>query len=74
MSFPKPLTNVPHAPNVAHMLTTSQAAEALGVDVSTIARLANAGDLKVAFKAPGVRGAMFFDPAEVERLRLERAS
>lgn len=68
------MTNLPHTPNVAHMLTTSQAAEALGVDVSTVARLANEGTLRIAFKAPGIRGAMFFDADEVERVRMERAS
>ena len=56
------------------MLTTSEAAKALGVEVSTVARWANEGTLPIAFKAPGIRGAMFFDPAEVERVRMERAS
>ena len=54
------------------LMTAAAAAARLGVDVRTVARLANAGILPVAVKAPGLRGARLFDPADVDRVAAER--
>ena len=67
---------VPHMPNDTHsdnaLLTTADVAEMLGKDVSTIHRLVARGDLRVAIKAPGKRGAYLFRKSDVDAL--QRAS
>lgn len=55
-------------------LTTAQAANALGVSVRTIARWVQEGRLSPALRLDGTRGAMWFDRAEVERVRQARAA
>lgn len=50
------------------ILTSSAAASKLGVSVSTIARMAQAGRLQPIAKAPGVRGAYLFNRSDVEAL------
>ena len=54
------------------LLTTRQAATRLRVDVSTLSRWVASGRIHPAIKLPGIRGAMLFDPAEVERVEAER--
>lgn len=49
-------------------LTTAEAAERLGTSTRSIHRMVEDGRLEPAFKAPGVRGAMFFNPADVDEL------
>lgn len=56
------------------LVDTQDAASDLGVSVSTVIRKVAAGQLVPAMKAPGKRGAFFFDRAEVERVRTEDAS
>lgn len=53
-------------------LTTAQAAEFLRVSVPTVQRLAAAGTLREAIKAPGLRGARFFHRDELARVAAER--
>lgn len=52
-------------------LTSRQAAERLGVNVQKFHRLVAAKDIQPALRAPGKRGAAFWDPADIERLRDE---
>lgn len=49
-------------------LPTAEVARALGVEVSTVHRMVTRGDLTPAFKAPGLRGAYLFSPADVAAL------
>lgn len=56
------------------LISTAEAAELLGASVATVTRLAKAGDLTTAVKAPGARGARFFRRREVERLASKRVS
>lgn len=49
------------------LIPTADVAARFGVDVRTIHRLVAAGRLVPATKAPGLRGAYLFTPAEVER-------
>ena len=56
------------------MLTTAQVAEALAVNPSSISRMVARGELAPQFKAPGVRGPMFFSPSEVERVIAARSA
>jgi hypothetical protein len=51
------------------LVTAQQAADILGVSVFTVARLAQTGELATAIKAPGTRGARFFDLAAVNALK-----
>lgn len=53
-------------------LTTIEAADVLGVSKQHVAKLAAGGVLEVALRAPGPRGALFFDPGEVARVATER--
>lgn len=53
------------------LLTSAQVAERFGVDVRTVARWVNAGRLTPAIEAPGLRGARFFHPDDVEALAAE---
>lgn len=52
------------------LISTADAAEVLGVDRSTVARLVRDGKLKPAAKGHGLRGAMFFYPSSVKRLKM----
>jgi DNA-binding transcriptional MerR regulator len=45
----------------------------LGVTVATVNRWANAGTLPVAFQAHGIRGARYFHPDTVARMRTDAA-
>ena len=53
------------------LLTTAEVAERLGVSVWTVHRWTDAGRITPAVKAPGIRGAYMFEPAEVERVESE---
>lgn len=56
------------------LLSTAEAAAIVGVSVRTLNRMADDGRVVAAAKAPGLRGGYLYDPAEVERVALERAS
>lgn len=58
--------------NFSSLLTTSDVAKILGSSPRYVSRVVRRGDLEPRFKAPGLRGAMFFDPAEVEHFRAMR--
>lgn len=64
--------------NVAHedgdLLTTAQVAELTGLSVATVNRRADKGEIPVAAKAPGKRGARLFRREDVEALRREAAA
>ena len=61
--------------NPTPYLTTRQVLDRLGYsDPSTVARLVANGKLSFAYKAPGKRGAYFFEAAEVDRYLSERAA
>jgi excisionase family DNA binding protein len=53
----------------AHLLSTAQVAEVLGVSKATVKRLALSGELPHALKLPGDTGAYLFDRKDVERLK-----
>lgn len=53
------------------LLSTSDVACELGVDVRTVHRMVAAKRLAPVTKAPGLRGAYLFNPADVERLKGE---
>ena len=57
------------APQEGNLLTTAQVAAQLGVTVATVNRWVNAGTLPVAFQAHGIRGARYFHPDTVARVR-----
>jgi predicted site-specific integrase-resolvase len=59
------MRTVAHMAELATLLTTAQVAEKLGKSVATVNRWAADGRLKPAAKAPGIRGAWLFDPADV---------
>jgi excisionase family DNA binding protein len=54
-------------------LTSSEAAEILGVSVATVNRMAADGRLALVHKFPGIRGPNLFERADVLRLRDELA-
>lgn len=54
------------------LLTTRQAADALGVTPRQVARMVEDGVIAPAAKGPGSRGAFLFDPDVVELLRKDR--
>jgi hypothetical protein len=54
------------------LLTARETAEILGCSVFTIARLAQRGDLRTALKGDGVRGARWFDPADIDAFKQQR--
>ena len=56
------------------LLTSADACEALSIDRSTLSRWVQLGRIAPAMKAPGIRGAMFFTPDEVERVKTEVAA
>jgi hypothetical protein len=49
-------------------LTTVQAAERLGVNVQKFHRLAAAANINPVIEAPGLRGAKFWCPRDVDKL------
>jgi len=53
-------------------MSTREAAERLGVARTTITRMIERGDLAPVLQGPGIRGAQFFDPADVEALAVAR--
>ena len=55
-------------------LTTSEAADRLGVNVQKFHRLAAAHSIEPHLRAPGKRGACFWRPADVERLARKGAA
>lgn len=55
-------------------LTAATVAERLGMSRWALLRLVKAGRIAPAQKLDGIRGAYLFDPAEVERVRRERAA
>jgi len=56
-------------PNVDEVLTTAEVAELLGLSVSTVNRLADAGKLRTARKFPGLRGARLYNRVDVEAIK-----
>ncbi|MBW8171822.1 helix-turn-helix domain-containing protein [Ornithinimicrobium sp. Arc0846-15] len=60
--------------NAFSFLNTAQVAERLGRSTWTINRWAEGGRLPTAAKAPGLRGARLFDPADVQALADELAA
>lgn len=56
----------------SELLPSRDVADRLGVHIRTVHRLVKSGQLEAALVAPGYRGDFLFDPAEVERVRLER--
>jgi len=55
------------------LLTSAEVCAQLGVDRSTLSRWVASDRITPAIKAPGLRGAMFFRPADVEALAAELA-
>lgn len=56
------------------LIGTTEAADRLGVDRSTLVLWVQLGKVQPAMKLPGRTGAYLFDPAAVSALALERAS
>ena len=56
------------------LVTTAEAAQMLGVSVATVNRRADKGEIPVAAKAPGKRGARLFRREDVQALAKERAA
>lgn len=56
----------------ADLLTTAETGKVLDIKPREVSRLVQRGDLTPALKSPGLRGPMFFDPAEVEQVRVLR--
>jgi len=56
---------ITHMPS---LMTTRETAEKLKVTPSTVARMVHRGELPMAAKAPGQRGAMLFSPFDVQAL------
>lgn len=52
--------------SISDLLTSVEAADALGIDRGTLTRWVKANRIKVAFERPGIR---LFEPAEIERVR-----
>lgn len=59
---------------VMNLVSTAEAAEILGVDVSTVNRWAADGRLPEAMRAPGARRPRIFSRTQVEALKAERAA
>lgn len=56
-------------PTSTDFMSSAEACELLSVDRSTLTRWVAAGLIRPAMKAPGLRGAYFFERAEVERVK-----
>lgn len=56
------------------LLPSASVCEALSIDRSTLSRWVQIGRITPAIKAPGARGAFFFAPEEVERVKAEAAA
>lgn len=56
------------------LIPTADAAQILGCHVRTVHRFVESGDLKPAVRMPGLRGALMFRRADVERLAKRRAA
>jgi DNA-binding transcriptional MerR regulator len=54
-------------------LTSREAAERLGVSISTLHLLSQLGEITPAMKAPGLRGAKWFSPDDIDALKSKRA-
>lgn len=54
-------------------IPTRDVAKRLQISVPSVTRLVRDGALEPVAKAPGVRGAYLFDPADVDALLSERA-
>lgn len=52
-------------------LPTREVADRLGVPLSTLHGWVDAGRITPTLKGPGLRGPLFFDPADVEALAAE---
>ncbi len=63
-----------HMPKVENWISSSDAADLLGIDRSTLHLWAREGKITPLMKLAGLRGAYIFDRAAVERLAAERAS
>lgn len=51
-----------------NLVTTAEVARRLGVDVRTVHRMVQRGELVPVVKGEGIRGPMFFDAAVLERV------
>lgn len=60
---------ITHMPS---LMTTRETAKKLKVTPSTVARMVHRGELPMAAKAPGRRGAMLFSPFDVQALAARR--
>jgi len=56
------------------LLRTTEAAERLGWHRAKVERAVRAGRLKPAGRGAGIRGAMFFRPADVDALKTSTAT
>lgn len=75
LTNPRYLCNLVHMHNLGQvdaLLTSAQAAALLNVSVWTVNRAAIAGDLPVAHKLHGKRGAYLFHAADVEAYAAQR--
>jgi len=55
-------------------LTSREAAERLGVSISTLHLLSQLGEITPVLQAPGLRGAKWFSPEDVDALKAKRAA
>jgi hypothetical protein len=62
------MPNIPTGP-----ISTAETARRLEVSTSTVHNLVGSGDLTPIAKIDGIRGAMFFRPADVAKLARSRA-
>lgn len=60
-----------HMQNLSHLKPTAEVAERLGKSVATITRYVKAGRISPVIKGEGLRGAMWFNPDDIERLKSE---
>ena len=59
---------------VARWASAEEVASILGISRSQVNRQAASGELPVAVKAPGIRGAYLFDRAAIQRIAKKRAA
>lgn len=62
---------MPNDTATPNYLGTVEACERIGIDRSTMTRWVQSGRIKFAQRMPGPKGVYLFDPAEVERVRVE---